>query len=461
MQTRTLPYLTSGLPGIGGAIKRHDEDFVVEEAPLYPASGDGTHIYFQIEKRGLPTLAAIHHIARALGRGPHEVGYAGLKDAHGVTRQWLSIEHEDSQRIAELRLGRVAVLQTTRHRNKIKLGHLAGNRFMIRIRPEDSASREAEISKAGPGARREPAARSAAAVQEPLVSADTSGECRLRQTSAILDVLQARGVPNYFGPQRFGARGDNADIGRAILRGDFDEALALMLGRPGPYDHGPARRARELFDAGDFAAAAQAWPRGVFAQQARVCRAMAKSGGHAKKAFGVVDRTLQRLYVSAFQSDLFNQVLARRVENIDRVLTGDLAWKHANGACFRVEDEAAEQARCATFEISPTGPLFGKRMTEAGGEQGRMEAAVLANAGLTREQLDARAFGKLDGARRPLRVPLHIGTQEPSPVSAEVGHDEHGPYVALAFSLPAGAYATSVIREVCKNDNASGGEPET
>ena len=92
-QESDLPYVTRDLPGVGGAIKRYDEDFIVEELPRYEASGEGTHIYFQIEKRGLTTPAAIRLIAEALGRRPQEIGYAGLKDAHSVTRQMLSIEH--------------------------------------------------------------------------------------------------------------------------------------------------------------------------------------------------------------------------------------------------------------------------------------------------------------------------------------------------------------------------------
>ena len=94
-----LPYLTADLPGVGGEIKRFDEDFVVEELPLYAPSGAGTHVYFTIEKRGLPTLAAIQHIARALGRQPRDIGYAGMKDAHGVTRQMLSVEHVENSQV--------------------------------------------------------------------------------------------------------------------------------------------------------------------------------------------------------------------------------------------------------------------------------------------------------------------------------------------------------------------------
>ena len=404
-----LPYLTADLAGIGGMIKHFDEDFVVDELPLYAPCGEGTHTYFVIEKRGQTTLAAIGRIARALGKRPRDIGYAGLKDAHAVTRQMLSVEHVDPARVQSLELGRIQVLSVSRHTNKLKLGHLSGNRFTVTIRDLRSL---------------------------PLPLAEP-----------VIEVLEARGVPNYFGPQRFGARGDNAQIGMAVLRDDYDLAIALMLGRPSSTDHGAMRRARELFDAGDLEAAAEAWPR-EFPQQARVARALIKAGGDAAKAWWAVDHTLRKFYVAAVQSHFFNQVLAERIDTIDRLQTGDIAWKHRNGASFRVEDAAVEQPRCDAFEISPTGPLFGRKMMEPGGATGQLETQVLGSSGLTKEQLRARDGTKLDGARRPLRVPL-------TDVQVHAGQDEHGTYLRLAFALPPGAYATSVTREVCKAGDSS------
>jgi len=403
-----IPFLTATLPGVGGAIKRYDEDFVVEEIPRYHPSGGGTHVYFTIEKRGLPTLAAIQHIARALGRQPRDIGYAGMKDAHGVTRQMLSLEHIEPGRIESLSLARIKVLAISRHTNKLKLGHLAGNRFVIKI-------------------------RDACPSPEP-------------QTRAVVELLKRRGVPNYFGPQRFGARGDNALIGKAVLLDHYDDAVALMLGRPGPLDHGDARRARELFEKGDYGAAADVWPRGTFSQQSRMCRALARNGGNARQTWRAADHTLRKLFLSAFQSELFNRVLARRIELelMDKLLTGDVAHKHVNGACFHVESADAEQPRCDGFEISPTGPLFGRRMTPASGQPGEIESAVMADSGVGQEELSGRDSGRMDGARRPLRIPL-------GETRVESGEDEHGLFLLLGFDLPAGAYATSVIREVCGN----------
>ena len=93
-----LPRLLSTLSPTPGVIKGDYEDFVVEEIPLYTASGEGTHTYFQIEKRGLSTLQAAADIAAALNVGRREIGFAGMKDARAVARQWLSVEHVEALR---------------------------------------------------------------------------------------------------------------------------------------------------------------------------------------------------------------------------------------------------------------------------------------------------------------------------------------------------------------------------
>ena len=399
-----LPYMTADLPGIGGVIKRYDEDFLVEEIPLYPLSGQGTHLYLLMEKRGLTTHAAIRELAGELRRDPRDFGYAGLKDAHGVTRQMVSIEHVEPERMASLSFSRIRILSVDRHTNKIKLGHLSGNRFDLRIR--DTIQAPLEVGR------------------------------------AIVDRLASRGAANYFGPQRFGTRGDNAAVGRAVLCEDYGRAIDLMLGKPAAIDRGAAGKARELFEAGDVDGAARAWS-GKFPQQARLCRAFEKFDRDAAKTWRSVDRSLRTFYLSAVQSELFNCVVARRIDSLDRLMVGDVAWKHHNGACFDVEDAVAEQPRCDAFEISPSGPLFGHKMKAAGGVPGEMETAILDESGLTMKELLLWSGKGLTGARRPLRVPLG---------DPEVGfaEDEHGWFLRVSFQLPPGSYATAVTRELCK-----------
>jgi len=401
-----LPYLTADLPGVGGSVKRHRADFEVEEVPLYNPCGTGTHVYFGVEKTGLTTNRAVQRIAAALEVAPRGVGYAGLKDAQAVTRQVLSVEHVDPEAVRRLDLPGLRILWVDRHTNKLKLGHLAGNRFTVRIRDARLGS------------------------PEPV--------------EALLAVLHRRGLPNYFGAQRFGQRGDNAAIGLAALGGDYDDALAVMLGRPAEDDLPDLRAAREQFDRGDYRAAAEAWPRSYDAER-RVCRSLAAGNESAERAWRALDWPARRLYLSALQSKLFNCVVARRIDSLGTLLSGDLAMKHVNGAVFSVTDAAAEQPRCDAFEISPSGPMFGRKMKPAAGDAAAIECAVLAEAGLSPDTFSQARGERLDGSRRALRV-------RPEHIAADTGADEHGAFVRLRFDLPPGSYATTLLREVCKND---------
>ena len=129
-----MRYLTENLPGTGGRIKVHPADFIVTELPLYTPCGEGDHVYLYIEKQGIGSMEAADLLARALNRPRHVVGIAGLKDAQAITRQWMSLERVDTDAAAKLHLPGIKILQVSRHRNKLKIGHLAGNRFEIRIR---------------------------------------------------------------------------------------------------------------------------------------------------------------------------------------------------------------------------------------------------------------------------------------------------------------------------------------
>jgi len=402
-----IPYLTEHLPGVGGEIKVFWDDFFVEEIPLYEPCGRGDHLFIQIEKKGRATLDATAQIARALHIPPQQVGYAGLKDSWAVTRQWLSLEHVNAEQVENLDIPRIKILRTARHENKLRIGHLSGNRFIIRVR-------------------------------EPAVPLDQA----VSRAEDIVNQLTISGVCNIFGPQRFGKRNDTHRLGEAIVRDDPQEFMDIFLGRPQHKDKTAIYEARSCYDQGEYERAYESLPF-HFRDHRWALRSLIR-GKTKQQAFSAVGKHHRRLYISAFQSDLFNRVLAARMPDIDKLLMGDMAYKHDNGACFRVEDAQFEQPRCTNFEISPTGPLFGYLMAEAEGKAGEIEKAVLAKADLELADFRLKNANKVKGGRRPLRF-------QPRNISIDSGTDENGAYLELRFELDSGCYATALLREVTKH----------
>lgn len=337
--------LTAGLPGTGGRTRASPQDFEVEEIPAYLPSGEGEHLFLWVEKVGLDTPEAARHLASALGLRADEVSWAGLKDRVAVTRQWLSVPAR-----AETALASVAarpdlrVLSQARHGNKLRVGHLRGNRFRIRIR--DAERPEA----AGP----------------------------------VMERLVAEGLPNAFGEQRFG-RGDTALRGRALLLGE------RLPSRPSAFE--------------------------------------------------------RKLYVSAYQSLLFNRMLEARLGagTLRRALAGDVMRKTDSGGLFVCREPEVDQARIERGEIAPTGPMFGWKMPRAEGAVDAAELAVLSAEGLTLDGF--RRLGSIaEGTRRPFLVPV-----------SEATWAVDGATVELAFTLPTGSYATVLLDEVMKDPPATPG----
>ena len=304
----TVPYRTLTLPGPGGTFRESPTDFHVEELPLYEASGEGHHLYVTFEKVGLTTRDVVERIVRELGVPEAEVGYAGLKDKHATTRQTVSICAPQDLPLERLEGEDLRILAVNRHRNKLRVGHLRGNRFRAVIR-----------------------------------DADADADARAR---AILDVLAAHGLPNAYGRQRFGARGDNAVVG-----------MRLVLG---------THRAR-------------------------------------------VGRWKLKLLVSAFQSALFNHALADRMArgDLDRVHAGDVMVKVSGSAPFNCAEPEVDQARYEQREIAITGPIFGGKMPAPtpGSAPAAWEAAVLERCGVAPDAF-ARAGKLAPGTRRALCIPV-------------------------------------------------------
>ena len=335
-----LPFLTADLPGCGGTFKGTPEDFVVEELPAYEPSGeqDSEHLFIWIEKRGRSTQDVAKALARHCGMQERDVSWAGLKDRQAVTRQFLCAPARYVEpKLDSFVMEGVKVLRSARHRNKLKGGHLHGNRFTLIVR----------------------------GVKDQGVAQE------------VLARLVRFGIPNYFGEQRFGVGGDNAEKGKRILQ----------------------------------------------------------SGGRHR------DRFERKLFLSAYQSDLFNRVLARRLSDgtFAKALLGDVLKKNVTGGEFLCADPLVDQPRVEALEVSPTGPLFGPEMRWPEGEVDALEESVLKEEGVTRE-LFVAGGNETIGARRLLRIAMQLERATAS-----------GEELELVFTLPAGSYATVLLRELLKD----------
>lgn len=161
------------------------ETFLVEELPAYVPCGQGEHTYLWIEKRGLTTPEALRRLAHALGVPDRELGYAGLKDRHATTRQWVSAPRVPIARAAALVIEDLRVLEVRQHGNKLRPGHLEGNRFDVVL--TDVTPKEV-----------------------PLLA-------------RAFEEFVRQGLPNVYGEQRFGVARDNVERGIGLMRGAWRE----------------------------------------------------------------------------------------------------------------------------------------------------------------------------------------------------------------------------------------------
>jgi tRNA pseudouridine13 synthase len=324
---------------LGPALLRSKpEDFCVAEQLSFTPSGNGRHWLLRVEKRAANTQWVATEIARRAAVPAAEVGYAGLKDRHALAVQWFSVPDAKkdeafwlAQATSEFR-----VLTAIRNERKLKRGALTGNRFKIVL-------------------------RGAAFTTE--------------QAQAKLATISTHGVPNYFGPQRFGRNAANLD------------ALADWI------DSGHAPR------------------------------------GRAARGFAL----------STARALIFNALLARRVAANDwaELAPGDLASLDGSGSFFIVDavDEVLAN-RLATFDVHPSGPLWGRGQTAAGGAAKLHESAVAVEQAAVAELLQREG---LTQERRPLRAAVR-----------DIAFDQQADVASIEFSLGRGQFATAVLRELCE-----------
>lgn len=317
-------------------IRSVPEDFRVEEVLGFEADGEGPHVMLTVEKREANTHWVAEQLARHAGIPWREVGYAGLKDRHAVTVQsfTLNLDRKPEPDWTALASSGIKVLKSARHRRKLKTGSLEGNRFRLVLR-DISVPVSALVPK--------------------------------------LEAIKARGVPNYFGEQRFGRGAANIEKSEAALSGKLR----------------------------------------------------------------IHDRRLFSLLLSTARSLIFNDLLSARVEagNWDELLPGEVLMLDGSRSVFRaVEEDPELPGRLQRGDVHPTGPLWGRGEDLTSGDVQALEAGI---AGRHPTLTKGLAKVGVDMARRSLRLAV-----------IDFVWQTEGDTLILEFFLPAGAYATTVLREL-------------
>lgn len=350
-----LPYATQGIPGTGGKIRAKPAHFLVEEIPLYEPLGSGSHLYISITKEMLNTKDMASMIARALGINEREIGFAGLKDRNAVTTQTISVPAKDltengtRETVEKISHLPIRINWAKLHGNKLRTGHLLGNRFSI------------------------------------IISGIEDMNSSFERAEKIKSLLIENGLPNYFGSQRFGAEGNNSEKGRKIITGELR----------------------------------------------------------------IMDRWLRRFLISSFQSEMANSYLAERLNRglFNKILEGDIAKKYETGGLFEVKDVKAEQPRYEKKEISFTAPIYGTDMWKACGESAILEQEIFDSFGIRWESMEKSG---VSGTRRLGRL-----------LVPDIKIEKCQEGLKLEFFLPKGAFATTVLREIMKNENQETEEDDT
>ena len=334
------PY-SLGEPGASGIIRRCVEDFVVEEIPRIHPEGEGSHLWLWVEKRSANTDWVAKELARVAACSVRDVGFAGIKDRHAITRQWFSVPLRTTagEHLENAEIEGVNILSIQKHTRKLKRGTLNGNRFHLKVRD---------------------------------IKGDTN------ETVQRLEQICANGVPNYFGPQRFGYANQNVEKGFNLL----------------------SKRAR-------------------------------------------LARNKRSIYLSAIRSFLFNHVLAERVRrgNWAVIMDGELAMLNGTQSIFPCEKPDTDiEDRCRRLDIHPTGPMPGENGTQPSGEVAELEQRVLQG---WPQLIELLVSMRVEASRRALRL---------YPAEFEWRFTDGN--LELAFVLPPGAYATTVLREIMKSRQA-------
>jgi tRNA pseudouridine13 synthase len=432
--------------GVDGVIRESVEDFVVEEVlvdgskaeiekaaetrVLGASDAEQRYLLCALVKRNWDTFIALKNIAKQLGINQRQIHIAGIKDAKAITAQHITVENCSIEDASKVNIKDIEVRPVGYVRDALSPYYLLGNNFTIRIKAIK---------------------RSASTVTK-----------RITETARALDAIG--GIPNFFGHQRFGTtRPITHLVGKAILKGDFEEAAMLFLAKPSVHEHPDSRNARmELKSTRDFKQALQNFPRQLRFERLML-RHLAEKPADFVGALRRLPVKLQALFVQAYQSYLFNRFLSDRIKNgfsLSKAEAGDYVvnversglpmFHTAKLADSKNVSEVNKLIKAGRMRVAL--PLIGIKQKPSQGAMGQIERRILEEEGIPKENFRVNEISRV-GGRGGLRAVL-------APVQGFKLHgvsafafNERGHQADLSFMLLRGSYATVLLREIMKPTN--------
>ena len=437
-------YVTKSL-GVGGVIREEADDFLVEEilADGSKASVNGSvasrvlgstlqkqrYLLCVLVKRNWDTFTAIKNVAKHLGIDQRRIQFAGIKDAKAITVQHLTIEDGLMEDAAKVNVKDIQIYPVGYLREALSLFYLLGNYFTIKIK--------------------------AIKHKEPTV------ETRISQTLKELEALG--GIPNFFGHQRFGTtRPITHLVGKALVRGKFEEAAMLFLAKPSVHEHPASRQARqELQSTRNFKRALENFPKQLRFERLMLNH-LADKPDDFVGAFQRLPVKLQELFVQAHQSYLFNRFLSERIKHgyfLNMAEVGDLVVaversglplaSTAKNVTAETVDDVNEQIKVGKLRLAI--PLVGLRHQLSQGMMGQIEKKVLEEEEIKLENLRVNTLSRVGGKGGLRTTVTPIRDFKLQNVSADAGGKDC--QAELSFMLLRGSYATVFLREIIKPEN--------
>jgi len=415
--------------GIGGKIRNYFEDFIVEEliehektlqraSELQLNRGEkGLFTRIVIRKEGLDTPEAVQLIAQKLGISVEDIGYAGNKDKQAISVQRMSVWKEEPRRIWRqlYSLNNIRVLAAYPARYGVKLGDLWGNHFKIRIR-----------------------------------NIKLSEDLTAKRVQGITKEIMKTGVPNFFGPQRFGDRLLSHRVGKALLLGRYKNAIMIYLLNTSQYESEQIRSIRRtICETQDFQMGFKQLP-ARFRYERLILKHLSRRPTDFKGALSAFPRRILSLFIHAYQSWIFNRYLSERINSLDswwNPTPGDLVQVKDTTVAEYVTENNVERYRDLVKKgrAFVMAPLIGHKSAFPRDFSGEVLKKIL-----DAEAIQSRLFKQKDrrlasmGRLRKISIFPHTLNAQYFVLSPT------NVVVDLTFCLEKGSYATIVLREFMK-----------